>query len=71
MVVSGLTETIDRSILWKKTREKKDDTFGEVAIPVIEKIVSRHFQAIISFIYNYVGYIIGSYGIFISYIKHY
>ncbi|RVW69708.1 hypothetical protein CK203_060599 [Vitis vinifera] len=38
MVASGLTETIDRSILWKKAREKKDGTFDEVAIPVIEKI---------------------------------
>ncbi|RVW68988.1 hypothetical protein CK203_058575 [Vitis vinifera] len=26
MVASGLTETIDRSILWKKAREKKDGT---------------------------------------------
>ena len=52
MVASGLTETIDQSILWKKAREKKDGTFDEVAIPVIEKIVSRHFQTVISFIYN-------------------
>ena len=44
MVASGSTETIDRSILWKKAREKKDDTFDEVAIPVIEKIVSGYFQ---------------------------
>ena len=52
MVASGLTKTIDRSILWKKAREKKDGTFDEVAIPVIEKIASRHFQIVISFIYN-------------------
>ncbi|RVW43644.1 hypothetical protein CK203_097059 [Vitis vinifera] len=38
MVASGSTKTIDRSILWKKAREKKDGTFDEVAIPVIEKI---------------------------------
>ncbi|RVW13108.1 hypothetical protein CK203_108685 [Vitis vinifera] len=38
MVASGLIETIDQSILWKKVREKKDGTFDEVAIPVIEKI---------------------------------
>ncbi|WJZ84537.1 hypothetical protein VitviT2T_004137 [Vitis vinifera] len=38
MVASGSTETIDRSILWKKAREKKDGTFDEVAIPVIEKV---------------------------------
>ncbi|RVX02468.1 hypothetical protein CK203_031127 [Vitis vinifera] len=38
MVASGLTETIDRSILWKKAREKNDGTFDEVAIPVIKKI---------------------------------
>ncbi|WJZ82942.1 hypothetical protein VitviT2T_002663 [Vitis vinifera] len=38
MVASGSIETIDRSILWKKAREKKDGTFDEVAIPVIEKI---------------------------------
>ena len=44
MVASGSTETIDRSILWKKAREKKDGTFDEVAIPVIEKIVSEYFQ---------------------------
>ena len=49
MVASGSTETIDRSILWKKTREKKDDTFDEVAIPVIEKIVSGFFN--LNFIY--------------------
>ena len=52
MVASGLTKIIDRSILSKKAREKKDGTFDEVAIPVIEKIVSRHFQTVISFIYN-------------------
>ena len=45
MVASGSTETIDRSILWKKEREKKKNgTFDEVAIPVIEKIVSEYFQ---------------------------
>ena len=44
MVASGSTETIDQSILWKKTREKKDGTFDEVAIPVIEKIVGGYFQ---------------------------
>ena len=44
MVASGSTETIDWSILWKKAREKKDDTFDEVAIPVIEKIVGGYFQ---------------------------
>ena len=49
MVASGSTETIDRSILWKKAREKKDDTFDEVAIPVIEKIVSGFFN--LNFIY--------------------
>ncbi|RVW23602.1 hypothetical protein CK203_095836 [Vitis vinifera] len=38
MVASGSTKTIDRSILWKKAREKKDGTFDEVAIPVIEKM---------------------------------
>ena len=52
MVASGLTETIDQIISWKKAREKKDGTFDEVAIPVIEKIASRHFQTVISFIYN-------------------
>ena len=52
MVASGLTKIIDRSILSKKAREKKDGTFDEVAIPVIKKIVSRHFQNVISFIYN-------------------
>ncbi|KAL6320035.1 hypothetical protein AAG906_003133 [Vitis piasezkii] len=41
MVASGSIETIDRSILWKKAREKKDGTFDEVAIPVIEKIVRK------------------------------
>ncbi|KAL6340566.1 hypothetical protein AAG906_010474 [Vitis piasezkii] len=41
MVASGLTKTIDRSILWKKAREKKDGTFDEVPIPVIEKIVRK------------------------------
>ena len=49
MVASGLTETIDRIISWKKAREKKDGTFDEVAIPVIEKIVSGFFN--LNFIY--------------------
>ncbi|RVW11876.1 hypothetical protein CK203_085683 [Vitis vinifera] len=44
MVASGSTETIDRSILWKKAREKKDGTFDEVAIPVIEKIVRQAIE---------------------------
>ena len=52
MVASGLTKTTDRSILWKQAREKKYGIFDEVAIPVIEKIVSRRFQTVISFIYN-------------------
>ncbi|KAL6346950.1 hypothetical protein AAG906_006010 [Vitis piasezkii] len=41
MAASGSIETIDQSILWKKTREKKDGTFDEVAILVIEKIVRK------------------------------
>ncbi|KAL6320496.1 hypothetical protein AAG906_007575 [Vitis piasezkii] len=45
MVASGSIETIDRSILWKKAREKKDGTFDEVAIPVIEKIYSGRVRA--------------------------
>ena len=44
MAASGSIETIDQSILWKKTREKKDGTFDEVAILVIEKIVGGYFQ---------------------------
>ena len=52
MVASGSIETIDQSILWKKVREKKDGTFDEVAIPVIEKIVSEFFSILITYIYN-------------------
>ena len=52
MVASGSTETIDRSILWKEAREKKDDTFDEVAISVIEKIVSEYLSILITYIYN-------------------
>ena len=36
----------------RKQGKKKDDTFDEMTIPVIDKIVSRHFQTVISFIYN-------------------
>ncbi|RVW70679.1 hypothetical protein CK203_059005 [Vitis vinifera] len=35
---TGYTEIIDRSILWKKTMEKKDGTYDEVVILVVEKI---------------------------------
>ncbi|RVW67500.1 hypothetical protein CK203_063103 [Vitis vinifera] len=38
MATSGYTEIIDRSILWKKAMEKKDGTYDEVVIPVVEKI---------------------------------
>ena len=50
MATSGYTEIIDRSILWKKAMEKKDGTYDEVVIPVVEKIVSIHFLTYISFI---------------------
>ena len=50
MVATGYTEIIDRSILWKKTMEKKDGTYDEVVIPVVDKIVSTHFLTYISFI---------------------
>ncbi|RVW90347.1 hypothetical protein CK203_045741 [Vitis vinifera] len=33
-----MEEIIDRSILWKKAMEKKDDTYDEVVILVVEKI---------------------------------
>ncbi|KAL6334208.1 hypothetical protein AAG906_006801 [Vitis piasezkii] len=38
MATTGYTEIIDRSILWKKAMEKKDGTYDEVVIPVVEKI---------------------------------
>ncbi|KAL6315985.1 hypothetical protein AAG906_014910 [Vitis piasezkii] len=38
MATTGYTEIIDRSILWKKAMEKKDDTYDEVVIPMVEKI---------------------------------
>ncbi|RVW63381.1 hypothetical protein CK203_060588 [Vitis vinifera] len=39
MATTGYTEIIDRSILWNKAMEKKDDTYDEVVIPMVEKIV--------------------------------
>ena len=50
MTTTGYIEIIDRSILWKKAMEKKDDTYDEVVILVVEKIVSIHFLTYISFI---------------------
>ena len=50
MATTGYIEIIDRSILWKKAMEKKDDTYDEVVILVVEKIVSIHFLTYISFI---------------------
>ena len=50
MATTSYTEIIDRSILWKKAIEKKDGTYDEVVIPVVEKIVSIHFLTYISFI---------------------
>ena len=50
MATTGYTEIIDRSILWNKAMEKKDDTYDEVVIPMVEKIVSIHFLTYISFI---------------------
>ncbi|RVW13297.1 hypothetical protein CK203_103428 [Vitis vinifera] len=38
MAATGYIEIIDRSILWKKTMEKKDGTYDEVVIPVVDKI---------------------------------
>ncbi|KAL6345336.1 hypothetical protein AAG906_015819 [Vitis piasezkii] len=38
MATTGYTEIIDRSILWKKAMEKKDGTYDEVVILVVEKI---------------------------------
>ncbi|RVW70445.1 hypothetical protein CK203_058330 [Vitis vinifera] len=38
MATTGYTEITDRSILWKKAMEKKDGTYDEVVIPVVEKI---------------------------------
>ncbi|XP_034690497.1 uncharacterized protein LOC117918080 [Vitis riparia] len=46
MVASGLIKTSDRSILWKKAREKKDGTFDEVAILVIEKISKENGKSV-------------------------
>ena len=50
MAITDYTEIIDRSTLWKKAMEKKDGTYDEVVIPVVEKIVSIHFLTYISFI---------------------
>ena len=55
MATTGYIEIIDRSILWKKAMgkkamEKKDGTYDEVVIPMVEKIVSVHFLTYISFI---------------------
>ena len=50
MAATGYTKIIDRSILWKKAMEKKNGTYDEVVILVVEKIVSIHFLTCISFI---------------------
>ena len=36
------SESIDRSILWEKTRERKDGNYDEVDIHVVEKIVGSY-----------------------------
>ena len=48
MEAIGFTKVIDRSILWKKAMEKKDGTYDEVVIPVVEKIVSMHYVTYVS-----------------------
>ena len=42
-------KVIDRSVLWKKAMEKKDGTYDEVVIPVVEKIVSISYVTYILF----------------------
>ena len=44
MVTSRCTESIDKSILWKKERERKDANYDEVVIPAVEKIVGSYLQ---------------------------
>ena len=43
MIEAGSTENIDRSLLWKRAMQKKDGSYDDVVLPVVEKIVSRHF----------------------------
>ena len=49
MAATGFTKVTDRSILWKKAMEKKDDTYDEVVILVVLKIVSISYVKYISF----------------------
>ena len=46
MIEAGSTESIDRSLLWKRAMQKKDGSYDDVVLPVVEKIVSRHFVPI-------------------------
>ena len=55
MVATGFTKVNDISILWKKAMEKKDDTYDEVVIPVVEKIVSISYVTYISFTFIYIN----------------
>ena len=41
-MTTGCSESIDRSILWKKARERKDGNYEEVVIPVVKKIVGSY-----------------------------
>ncbi|RVW24082.1 hypothetical protein CK203_091324 [Vitis vinifera] len=38
MIEAGSTESIDRSLLWKRAMQKKDGSYDDVVLPVVEKI---------------------------------
>ncbi|WJZ95437.1 hypothetical protein VitviT2T_014208 [Vitis vinifera] len=38
MIEAGSTESIDRSLLWKRAMQKKDGSYDDVVLPIVEKI---------------------------------
>ena len=41
-MTTGCSESIDRSNIWKKARERKDGNYEEVVIPVVKKILGSY-----------------------------
>ena len=44
MAKVGFIENIDRSLLWKRAMQKKDDNYDDFVIPIVEKIVSNNLN---------------------------
>ncbi|RVW87691.1 hypothetical protein CK203_057234 [Vitis vinifera] len=46
MIEAGSTKSIDRSLLWKRAMRKKDGSYDDVVLPVVEKIVKSQESGI-------------------------